>query len=126
MTVNRRTFLGGTAALTATAAFLPTVTFAGDTIKLGSVLDTSGVFDAYGKPMDMAMRLAVSEINAAGGLLGKQVEVKAYDTQSDMALYSQYGQQLTRQDEVTRSHPSNDAQNKHSILLQRFVRRRRL
>lgn len=100
MTVNRRTFLGGTAALTATAAFLPTVTFAGDTIKLGSVLDTSGVFDAYGKPMDMAMRLAVSEINAAGGLLGKQVEVKAYDTQSDMALYSQYGQQLTRQDEV--------------------------
>lgn len=99
MTVNRRTFLSGTAALT-TAALFPAVTLAGDTIKLGSILDTSGVFDAYGKPMDMAMRLAVDEINAAGGLLGKRVEVAAYDTQSDMALYSQYGQQLTRQDEV--------------------------
>lgn len=99
MSLNRREFLGATAAASA-AALLPTATLAGDTIKLGSILDTSGPFDAYGKPMDQAMRLAVQEINAAGGLLGKQVEVVAYDTQSDMALYSQYGQQLTRQDKV--------------------------
>ena len=99
MTLNRRDFLATTAAVTG-AAMLPTVVMAGDSIKLGSVLDTSGIFDAYGKPMDMAMRLAVSEINAAGGLLGKQVEVVGYDTQSDMALYTQYGQQLVRQDKV--------------------------
>ncbi|MCO4824987.1 MAG: ABC transporter substrate-binding protein, partial [Amylibacter sp.] len=99
MTLNRRDFLATTAAVTG-AAMLPTMVMAGDTIKLGSVLDTSGIFDAYGKPMDMAMRLAVSEINAAGGLLGKQVEVVGYDTQSDMALYTQYGQQLVRQDKV--------------------------
>ncbi|MDE4131593.1 transporter substrate-binding protein [Phaeobacter sp. QD34_3] len=99
MSLNRRTFLAGTAAL-AGASTLPRVSLAADTIKLGSILDTSGIFDAYGKPMDMAMRLAVDEINAAGGLLGKQVEIAAYDTQSDMALYSQYAQQLTRQDKV--------------------------
>ena len=99
MTLNRRDFLATTAVVTG-AAMLPTVVMAGNTIKLGSVLDTSGIFDAYGKPMDMAMRLAVSEINAAGGLLGKQVEVVGYDTQSDMALYTQYGQQLVRQDKV--------------------------
>ena len=99
MSLNRRNFLASTAAL-AGAAMLPRMAIAGDTIKLGSILDTSGIFDAYGKPMDMAMRLAVSEINADGGLLGKQIEVVAYDTQSDMALYSQYGQQLTRQDKV--------------------------
>lgn len=99
MTLNRRDFLATTAAMTG-AAMLPNVVMAGDTIKLGSVLDTSGIFDAYGKPMDMAMRLAVDEINATGGLLGKQVEVVAYDTQSDMALYTQYGQQLVRQDKV--------------------------
>ena len=100
MSLNRRKFLKGTAA-TAGAAILPNIlSAAGDTIKLGSVLDTSGGFDAYGKPMEMAQRLAVSEINEAGGLLGKQVEVVAYDTQSDMALYSQYGQQLTREDKV--------------------------
>ncbi len=99
MSLNRRNFLASSAAL-AGASMLPRVAMAADTIKLGSILDTSGIFDAYGKPMDMAMRLAVGEINAAGGLLGKQVEVVAYDTQSDMALYSQYGQQLARQDRV--------------------------
>lgn len=99
MTVNRRDFLGGTAAL-GSAALLPGAAFANDKIRLGSLLDTSGNFDAYGKPMDMAMRLAVSQINAAGGLLGREVEVVAYDTQSDMALYTQYSRQLTRQDKV--------------------------
>lgn len=96
---NRRDFMAGTAAV-AGSLMLPRVSLAADTIRLGSILDTSGIFDAYGKPMDMAMRLAVDEINQAGGLLGKKVEVVAYDTQSDMALYSQYGQQLTRQDQV--------------------------
>lgn len=99
MSLNRRELLGGAAALS-TAAMLPRAVMAADTIQLGSILDTSGIFDAYGKPMDQAMRMAVKEINAAGGLLGKQVEVAAYDTQSDMALYSQYAQQLTRQDRV--------------------------
>lgn len=99
MSLNRRELLGGAAAL-GTAAMLPHAAMAADTIQLGSILDTSGIFDAYGKPMDQAMRMAVKEINAAGGLLGKQVEVAAYDTQSDMALYSQYAQQLTRQDRV--------------------------
>ncbi|MCY4300625.1 MAG: transporter substrate-binding protein [Aestuariivita sp.] len=99
MSFNRRTFLTGTACL-AGASVLPRAAIAADSIKLGSILDTSGIFDAYGKPMDMAMRLAINEINAAGGLLGKQVDVVAYDTQSDMALYTQYAQQLTRQDDV--------------------------
>lgn len=98
-TFNRRKFLGTGAALTG-AAMMPSFALAADAIKLGSILDTSGPFDAYGKPMDMAMRLAVSQINADGGLLGKQVEVVSYDTQSDMALYTQYGQQITRQDQV--------------------------
>ncbi|HFQ14846.1 MAG TPA: urea ABC transporter [Rhodobacteraceae bacterium] len=99
MTLNRRAFMASSTALAAATA-LPRGALAAGTIKLGSVLDTSGIFDAYGKPMDMAMRLAVAEINAAGGLNGQQVEVVAYDTQSDMALYSQYAQQLVRQDRV--------------------------
>lgn len=74
--------------------------FSADPIKLGSILDTSGVFDAMGKPMDMALRLAVDQINAGGGLIGRQVEVVAYDTQSEMALYTQYAQQLVRGDKV--------------------------
>ncbi|MEO1200640.1 MAG: ABC transporter substrate-binding protein [Pseudomonadota bacterium] len=99
MSLNRRHMLGGSLAL-AGSAVLPRVALSEDAIKLGSVLDTSGIFDAYGTPMDMALRLAVGEINDAGGLLGRPVEIVAYDTQSDMALYTQYAQQLTRRDEV--------------------------
>ena len=98
MNHSRRNLLKASAALA--AATLPNISFSADTIRLGSILDSSGIFDAYGKPMDMAMRLAVSEINASGGLNGAEVEVVDYDTQSDMALYSQYGQQLVRQDNV--------------------------
>lgn len=101
MSLDRRSLLKTTAAF-GVAAALPKVLMADGhgPIQLGSVLDTSGIFDAYGRPMDMAMRLAVDQINAGGGLLGREVEVVAYDTQSDMALYTQYAQQLTRQDAV--------------------------
>lgn len=99
MNLNRRHILSGAAALTG-AALMPRTAFSADTIKLGSLLDTSGIFDAYGKPMDMALRLAVDEINKAGGLLEREVEILAYDTQSDIALYTQYAQQLVRQDKV--------------------------
>jgi branched-chain amino acid transport system substrate-binding protein len=103
MALNRRNFLTTATAFSA-AAMLPRAAMAQDVIKLGSILDTSGIFDAYGKPMDMAMRLAVDQINAAGGLLDRQIEVVAYDTQSDMALYTQYAQELTRQDQVNVVH----------------------
>ena len=100
MGISRRNFVQISSALVAATVLSQAVLAAENTIKLGSVLDTSGGFAAYGKPMDMAMRLAVKKINSEGGLLGKQVEVVAYDTQSDMSLYSQYGQQLTRVDKV--------------------------
>ena len=100
MTLNRRRFLTTSAAATGALA-LPTWAL-GQTgpIRMGSVLDVSGIFDAYGTPMDMAQRLAVAEINATGGLLGRPVEIVAYDTQSDMALYTQFAQRLVRQDNV--------------------------
>lgn len=99
MTFNRRQFLATGTAL-AGAGLMPRIGRAADPIKLGSILDTSGIFDAYGKPMDHAMRLAVSDLNDGGGLLDRQIEIRAYDTQSDMALYAQYAQQLTRRDQV--------------------------
>jgi len=99
MKAARRRFIQNTAALAALGA-MPRWAESADNIKLGSVLDRSGIFDAYGKPMDRAERLAVENINAAGGLNGRMVEIIAYDTQSDMALYTQYGQQLARRDRV--------------------------
>ena len=99
MKIDRRKFVAGTAAAS-TMAFMPNIVQAADTIKVGSILDTSGIFDLYGKPMDKAVTLAIEELNAAGGIAGKQLEKVAYDTQSNMALYTQFAQKITRQDKV--------------------------
>jgi urea transport system substrate-binding protein len=99
MTLDRRSLLKGAAAASA-AVFIPDVTLAADAIKVGSIIDTSGIFDLYGKPMDKAVTLAIEEINAAGGLVGRQLQKVAYDTQSDMALYTQFAKELTRKDKV--------------------------
>ena len=103
MTIDRRTFLAAGSATMLGSLAMPAIVgraLAADTLEIGSLLDTSGIFDAYGKPMDMALQLAVDQINAGGGLNGQQVEIVSYDTQSDMALYTQYAQKLVRQDKV--------------------------
>lgn len=100
MQINRRKLLSG-AAVIAAASLVAKPSFAAqDTIKLGSLLDTSGIFDAYGKPMDKIARLAVDQINASGGLLDREIEYINYDTQSDMSLYTQFGKKLARTDHV--------------------------
>lgn len=99
MTMTRRDILAKGSTLTAATAMAP-FAWGADPIKLGSLLDTSGNFDGYGKPMNMAADLAIDEINKAGGLLGRQVKKIAYDTQSNMALYTKYAQQITKQDKV--------------------------
>ena len=97
--IQRRKALAIAVATLMAAQFSPTA-WAADDIKLGSLLDTSGNFDAYGKPMNMGLDLAIDEINAAGGLLGRKVKKIGYDTQSDMAQYTKFAQQLTRQDKA--------------------------
>lgn len=87
----------------------------GGPIKLGSVLDNSGNLDAYGKPMVMATQLAAEEINAAGGLLGRKIQVVQYDTQSDIALYTKYAQQLAREDKVDVVHGGITSASREAI-----------
>ena len=87
MKLTRRNLLKGATA-SAVGMAIPHASMAADAIKVGSIIDTSGIFDLYGKPMDKAVTLAIEEINASGGLLGRQLEKVAYDTQSDMALYT--------------------------------------
>ncbi len=40
---------------------------------------------AYDKPAEDAARIRIDEINKAGGLLGKQIEIVAADTKTDRA-----------------------------------------
>ena len=103
MRVNRRTFLQSTAA-TAAAGMFSSSAWAEDPINVASIHDLSGGLDIYGKPMVDALTLAVEEANAAGGLLGRQIKLVNYDTQSNMQLYTQFAQQAALKDKVAVVH----------------------
>jgi urea transport system substrate-binding protein len=120
MTSSRRDFLASTGSAVGLATLGSTIPFElalaqGAPIKLGSVLDNSGNLDAYGKPMVMATTLAAEEINAAGGLLGRKIQVVQYDSQSDIALYTKYAQQLTRDDKVDVIHGGITSASREAI-----------
>ena len=122
MTLNRRQFLGSVSGA-ALGSLIPFAdAFAADgPIKVGSVLDNSGNLDIYGKPMVMATTLAIDEINAAGGLLGRKLQAIQYDTQSDIALYTKFAQQLVRQDKVDVVHGGITSASREAIR-QTFTR----
>ena len=54
-------------------------------IVVGFATAESGFMEAYDKPATDAALLRIDEINAAGGLLGKKIEVVKADTKSDRA-----------------------------------------
>jgi urea transport system substrate-binding protein len=115
MSFSRRVFIASTSGAAAGIA-LPFHAFGqGAAIKLGSVLDNSGNLDAYGKPMVLATTMAAEEINAAGGLLGRKIQVVQYDTQSDIALYTKYAQQLARDDKVDVVHGGITSASREAI-----------
>lgn len=53
-------------------------------IKIGAPVDLSGGFAVYGEQQQQAAELAVKEINAEGGISGRQVEIVFADAQSDV------------------------------------------
>lgn len=71
-----------------------------DVIKLGVLEDRSGDFALVGLQKSHAVELAVEEINDNGGLLGKQIEVIAPDTQSDDQRFQEMARKLILDDQV--------------------------
>jgi ABC-type branched-subunit amino acid transport system substrate-binding protein len=61
----------GSAVLAAPAIALPA--FAAQDIRLGSLLDLTDEFDAYGKPMKQGVDPAIEETKQTGGLLGRKM-----------------------------------------------------
>ena len=100
MILNRRKFLAASGAAATVTGFPAIIRAQSGDIKLGTVLDASGGLDIYGKPMVQASQMAVDELNAAGGVLGRKIKLIQYDTQSDIALYTKFAQQLVRDDKV--------------------------
>jgi hypothetical protein len=57
-----------------------------------------------GKPMFDIFNFAVDEINASGGLLGREIKVISFDTQTTMQFYAQYAQEAALKDKVAVVH----------------------
>ncbi len=63
----------------AAIAMCTTAATAADTIKVGAPIPQTGPFASDGTVMEKAIKLAVDDINAAGGLLDRQLEVVYFD-----------------------------------------------
>ncbi len=92
MNSNRRNFLKLAAAgtIAGPGAFWLPEAQATDAISIAGIHDASGGIDIYGRPMSNCLTLAIDELNAAGGLLGRPLQLANYDPQSNMQLYTQY------------------------------------
>lgn len=71
-----------------------------DAIKLGVNYELSGPVATYGDASVQGIELAVEEINAAGGIDGKPIEIIKYDTKSEPAEATTLATKLMTQDDV--------------------------
>lgn len=60
-------------------------TASGDTIPIGVISPSSGALSDYGIAVNNAIALAIDEINASGGVLGKQIKATYLDDKHDSA-----------------------------------------
>jgi branched-chain amino acid transport system substrate-binding protein len=82
--MKRRNFIAtATLAALTVSAGLPYGASAADKVLLPCVCELSGAGAVSGTNYRDGAKLAAEEINAAGGILGKQIELKDYDTQTD-------------------------------------------
>jgi branched-chain amino acid transport system substrate-binding protein len=81
-------------------AFATGAAFAADPIKIGVPANLTGNLSAYEGPMLNGAKLAAAEINAAGGVLGRPIELVVYDSKSDPTAISTVASQLIDSDKV--------------------------
>jgi urea transport system substrate-binding protein len=72
----------------------------GETIKVGILHSLSGTMAMSETSVRDAELLAIKEINASGGVLGKQIETVVEDGASDPATFAEKAQKLLTKDNV--------------------------
>lgn len=95
--INRKAF--ATLLVGAAVAGLPALA-QDEPIKIGVLEDQSGDFAAATSVKVHAIELATKEINDAGGIDGRPIELVIYDTQSDNRRYQEFMRRVLQQDQV--------------------------
>ena len=72
----------------------------GDTIRIGFLGALTGDVAMFGKPTLDGMRLAAEDINAAGGVIGKKIEIVEADNRGDKQEGASVTQKLINRDNV--------------------------
>ena len=80
--MNRRKFFAASA-LAAALSLTAGAALADDTVNIPCVCELSGAGAVAGTNFHDGAHMAVDEINAAGGILGKKIEMTDMDTQTD-------------------------------------------
>jgi urea transport system substrate-binding protein len=93
-----------------------TIAMSADSIKIGAVLPFSGGVELYGGQAKLGIDLAVEEINAAGGILGRPVEVIYEDDKTDPAAASEATRKLIEHDGVLAVVGPITSRNLHAIV----------
>lgn len=102
MKISRRAALR-TAAVGATAALAPKISHvwaSDDPIRVGAVLPFSGGLELFGNQAKLGLDLAAMEINEAGGILGRGIEVLYEDNKTDPKTSVERTAKLIKRDQV--------------------------
>lgn len=102
---NNMSSRGLTRRLVLTAALLASVSFLGqaqaaDPIKLGILPSTTGPGASLGSALTLGVEVAVNEINKAGGVSGRQLQLVRGDTQSNPTTATSEAKRLIEREKV--------------------------
>ena len=95
-----KTRSSGALAALGTLLLLSGASLAQEPIKLGVLEDQSGDFAVATIGKVHGIELATEEINAAGGIAGRPLELVVYDTQSDNTRYQEFMRRVLQRDKV--------------------------
>src|SRR5271155_1240589 len=86
--------------LACATACLSSAAFAADTIKIGFPIPLSGPTAVYGEPVLKGAEMAAAEINAKGGVLGRQLEILPRDSKANADEAVRLSRELIIKDDV--------------------------
>jgi len=100
LTQSRTSFVRGLAAVAASLAWLTGSALGQEPIKIGSFLAITGPAAFLGDPENKTLELYIEKINAAGGVLGRKLQLIAYDSAGDAEKARTFTKRLIEQDKV--------------------------
>ncbi len=99
-TLAKNSFKRGIAAAAAAFALISGPALAQEPIKIGAFLSVTGGAAFLGDPEQKTLELYVGKINAAGGVLGRKLQLVSYDSAGDSEKARTFVKRLIEQDKV--------------------------